>query len=133
MQRDSFYAYNITGIIFKQEAVSSRIDNVIFRGCFAVSRAGARQIVAHGHILVNGRRVDVPSYLVKQKDEIEVIKKEKVVKKIKNIYEEIKDRGVPSWLGVDAKDFKIQILRLPQRQDVQIPIQEQLIIELYSK
>lgn len=122
----------VTGQILLQ-LLERRIDNVIFRGCFAISRSGARQIVAHGHVLINGRKVDIPSYLIKEKDEIEIVKKDNITKKIKDTYEETKDRGIPSWLGVDIKNLKIQILRLPQREDVQIPIQEQLIIELYSK
>ncbi len=122
----------VTGQILLQ-SLERRVDNVIFRGCFAISRKGARQLVAHGCVLINGHRVNIPSCIVKEKDEIEIVKKANIVKKVKDIYEEIKDRGVPSWLGVDMKNLKIQILRLPQREDIQIPIQEQLIIELYSK
>jgi small subunit ribosomal protein S4 len=122
----------ITGQVLLQ-LLERRLDNVIFRGCFSASRRDARQIVAHGHVLVNGRKVDIPSYLVREKDEIEIVKKDRIIKKIKDTYEETKDRGVPNWLGVDMKSLKIQILRLPQREDIQIPIQERLIIELYSK
>lgn len=122
----------ITGQVLLQ-FLERRLDNVIFQSCFAVSRSGARQLVSHGHILVNGRKVDIPSYLVKEKDEIEIIPKENIVKKIRDTYDVAKDRGTPTWMGVDIKNLKIQISRLPQREDIQLPIQEQLIIELYSK
>ncbi|MFH1856798.1 MAG: 30S ribosomal protein S4 [Candidatus Omnitrophota bacterium] len=122
----------VTGQILLQ-LLERRLDNVVFRACFASSRKSARQIVAHGDILVNGKKVDIPSYLITEKDEVESIKKENIIKNIKDSYEKIKDRGVPTWLAVDDKNLKIQVLRLPQREDIQLPIQEQLIIELYSK
>lgn len=122
----------VTGEVLLQ-FLERRLDNVIFQAGFALSRSSARQIVSHGHILVNGRKVDIPSYLVREKDVIEVVQKENIIKKIRDTYEVVKDRGTTSWMAVDTKSLKIQISRLPRREDIQLPIQEQLIIELYSK
>lgn len=122
----------VTGQLLLQ-LLERRLDNVIFRACFAASRKDARQIVSHGHVIVNGRKVDIPSYSVKVKDEVEIVKKDKIVKAVKLNYEDSKDRGIPSWLAVDDKTLKMGILRLPERDDIQLQIQEQLIVELYSK
>lgn len=122
----------VTGELLLQ-FLERRLDNVIFQAGFTVSRSGARQLVSHGHILVNGRKVDIPSYLVKEKDEIGISPQESIGKRIGDTYEAVKDRGTPSWMTVDIKNLKIKISRLPQREDIQLLIQEQLIIELYSK
>ena len=115
------------------ELLERRLDNVIFRSCFAVSRAQARQMVRHGHFLVNNRKVNIPSYSIKTGDVVQARPKDKIAKNIKEIIEMAKDRGVPGWLKEDFGSLKIDITRLPERSDVGMDIKEQLIVELYSK
>lgn len=115
------------------ELLERRLDNIIFRSCFASSRSEARQMVMHGHILVNKRKVNIPSYSVKTGDIIEIKPKEKIAKHIKETIEKVKDRGVPGWLEADLIGLKTKIARLPERSDLAADIQEQLIVELYSK
>ncbi|RKZ23377.1 30S ribosomal protein S4 [bacterium] len=108
-----------------------RLDNVVYRLGFAVSRPQARQLVAHGHIEVNGRKVDIPSYLVKKGDVIAVREKSKDLHVIKYALE--RDIEVPRWLSLDKKAMKGEVVDLPRREDITFPIQEHLIVELYSK
>lgn len=115
------------------ELLERRLDNVVFRSCFVSSRPGARQLVMHGHILVNNRKVNIPSYSVRTGDIVSIKPQEKVVKAIKEKFEKIKDRGFPGWLDVDAGNLKTKIARLPERSDLGMDIQEQLVVELYSK
>ncbi len=115
------------------ELLERRLDNIIFRSCFAVSRTQARQMVTHGHVLVNNRKVSIPSYSVKAGDMIEIKKREKTVKNVKEILEKTKDRGVSEWLKEDFEGLKVSVERLPERGDIAMDIQEQLIVELYSK
>jgi len=116
------------------ELLERRLDNVIYRALFATSRAEARQIVRHGFVFIKDHRVDIPSYIVKEKEEIYIKAKESVVKKIKeNIELNSKYRSIPSWLSVDKENLKIVIERLPQKEDLTISVNEQLIVELYSK
>lgn len=116
------------------ELLERRLDNVIYRALFAVSRAEARQIVRHGFVFIEDHRVDIPSYIVKEKEEIYIKAKESVIKKIKeNIELNSKYRSVPSWLSVDKENLRIIIERLPQKEDLTISVNEQLIVELYSK
>lgn len=115
------------------QLLERRLDNVVFRIGLAISRAQARQIVRHNQIYVNSRRVNIPSYLVEANDIITLKTKDKAMNKIKEILEVSKDRTVPAWLEFDRNDLKAKILRLPEKQDIQQPIQEQLIVELYSK
>ncbi|MDP2981649.1 MAG: 30S ribosomal protein S4 [Candidatus Omnitrophota bacterium] len=115
------------------ELLERRLDNVIFRACFASSRPGARQIVMHGHVLVNDRKVDIPSYSVKTGDIVVIKPKEKTVKRIKDSVEKLKDRGYPTWIEVDKEGLKAKITRVPERSDMAADIKEQLIVELYSK
>ena len=122
----------VTGKVLLQE-LERRLDNVIFRLMFASSHVQARQIVRHGAIYVNNKRVNIPSFPVKQGDEIEVKGKEKIKKYIKANIDISKDRGVASWLDADLANLKARVLRLPDREDIQMPIQEHLIVELYSK
>jgi small subunit ribosomal protein S4 len=122
----------VTGKVLLQE-LERRLDNVLFRLMFATSHVQARQIVRHGSVYVNDRRVNIPSYSVRQGDEITVKGKEGVKKAIKVNIEQSKDRGVAPWLEVDTVNLKARVLRLPDRDDIQMPIQEQLIVELYSK
>ena len=110
-----------------------RLDNVIFRLRFASSRHQARQMVCHGIVLVNEKKVDIPSYQVKINDQIKIMPDEAGIKHIKEILESTKERGVPAWLNLQEALFKGTVVKLPQRDDVGFPIKEQLIIELYSK
>jgi small subunit ribosomal protein S4 len=122
----------VTGKILLQ-LLERRLDNVIFRLGLAGSRSGARQIVRHNQIYVNSKRINIPSYLIKKDDLIQVKAKDGAVKKIRENLEISKDRGVPGWLEFDAADLSAKVLRLPEKEDLQQAIQEQLIVELYSK
>ena len=110
-----------------------RLDNVIFRLGFANSRNQARQLVKHNHVLVNGRRVNIPSFLVKLNDEITIREKSRKQEAIADSLEAVARRGVPSWLELDQGNFKGKVKSMPDRQEITMPIQEQLIVELYSK
>ncbi len=122
-----------TGRILIQ-LLERRLDNVVFRGCFCVSRSQARQFVRHGNILVNSKKVDIPSFLVKEGDVIEVKNEERIRKWVKENYSLItKERSIPKWMEVDPAEFKIRVLRLPEKEDLIVPVKEQLIVELYSK
>jgi small subunit ribosomal protein S4 len=110
-----------------------RLDNVVYRLGFAASRPQARQWVSHGHIRVNGRRVDIANYQVQVGDEVSVgAHAEKNVFLLQAV-ETVKGRGMPEWLELDAENLKGRVLRDPQRADITYPIEEQLIVELYSK
>ena len=122
----------VTGKVLLQ-LLERRLDNVVFRMGLGISRSQARQIVRHNFIAVNSRRVNIPSYLVDQDDLIEIKAKDKAKIKIKDNLELSKDRTVPSWLEFSAADMRGKVLRLPEKTDIQQPIQEQLIVELYSK
>jgi small subunit ribosomal protein S4 len=123
----------VTGKVLLQ-LLERRLDNVIYRMGFAVSRSQARQIVRHNYVFVNARRVNIPSYLVSAQDTIELKKsKEAALNKIRDNIELTKERTIPNWLEVDAAKLKGRVLRLPEKEDIQQPIQEQLIVELYSK
>jgi len=122
----------ITGEILLQ-LLERRLDNVLLRSGLANSTADARQIVGHGHVKVNGRKIDIASYSVKVGDTLKADNKEGVVKHIKSNLEFTKDRGIPNWMTVDAKNLEIKIVKLPAREDIGFPVQEQLIVELYSK
>ena len=115
------------------QMLECRLDNVVYRLGFAFSRSAARQLVAHGHILVNGRRVDVPSSLVKAGAVISLKEDSRKNELIKMCLDTAKGRGVPGWLDLDADRFQGTVKQLPVREDIALPIQEQLIVELYSK
>jgi len=110
-----------------------RLDNVVCSLGFATSRAQARQIVRHGHITVNGRRVNVPSFCVRTGMEIAVAEGSKSNKLISEALDFAQGRGIPSWLEVDAEAMRGKVLEQPTREEIRIPIQEQLIVELYSR
>ncbi len=122
----------VTGRILLQ-LLERRLDNVIFRLGVGISRAQARQIVRHNFVYVNSRRVNIPSYLIKKDDIIEIRAKEQALKKIRENMELSKDTTVASWLEFDSKAIKSRIVRLPEKEDSDSTIQEQLIVELYSK
>jgi small subunit ribosomal protein S4 len=113
--------------------LEKRLDNVIFRTGFANSRRQARQLVKHNHILINGKKVNVPSYIVSLNDIITINEKSRQVAVINDSLESVARRGVPSWLAVDRDGFKVTVKSEPDRQEITMPIQEQLIVELYSK
>ncbi|MFA5145244.1 MAG: 30S ribosomal protein S4 [Candidatus Omnitrophota bacterium] len=122
----------VTGKMLLQ-LLERRLDNVVFRLGLAISRSQARQIVRHNQIYVNSKRVNIPSYLVDKDDIVQLKTKEKAQAKIKENLEISKDRDVPGWLEFNRAEMTGKILRLPEKQDIQQPIQEQLIVELYSK
>lgn len=110
-----------------------RLDNVVYRLCFASTRPAARQLVNHGHVEVNGRKVDISSYRVNENDEITIKEKSREVKRISESLELLERSGVPAWLEIDQENFKGKVLRLPVRDDITMPVEEQLIVEFYSR
>jgi small subunit ribosomal protein S4 len=110
-----------------------RLDNVCYLLGFAKSRNQARQLVRHGHVLVNGKKVDIPSYLVNVNDIIEVKENSRNIPFVVESLEERKTFDVPTWLELDKEHFRGRVVRLPERSDVTFPINETLIVELYSK
>ena len=122
----------VTGSVFLG-LLESRLDNVVYRRGFAVSRRQARQLVRHGHITVNGRRVDLPSYRVRPGDEIAVAEKSRNLELIRQNLEAMKGRKVGPWLSLDVEGMKGKFLRLPDREDLALPVNEQLVIEFYSR
>ena len=113
--------------------LESRLDSVVFRMGFARTRREARQIVGHKHVLVNGKSVNIPSYLVKAGDVIEIREKSKSLQRYKDIAEVTGGRLVPAWMDVDAENFKGTVKNLPTREEIDVPVNEMLIVELYSK
>lgn len=110
-----------------------RLDNVIFRMGFGRTRKEARQIVDHKHVLVNGKCVNIPSYLVKAGDVIEIREKAKSSARYKEVLEQTSGRAVPAWMDVDMENLKGSIKSLPTREEIDVPVDELLIVELYSK
>ena len=113
--------------------LESRLDNVVFRMGFARTRKEARQIVDHKHVLVNGKCVNIPSYLVKAGDQIEIREKSKGSERYKAILEVTGGRLVPEWIDVDQENLKGTVKELPNREAIDVPVNEMLIVELYSK
>lgn len=115
------------------QLIERRLDNVVYRMGFAPNRRKARQLVGHGHILVNGRKVNIPSFLVKAGDLIEVKESSKNISDILDSISKSEHRGLPSWVEVDSSNLRGKVLHIPSREEIQLPVQEQLIVELYSK
>ena len=113
--------------------LESRLDNVVFRMGFARTRKEARQIVDHKHVLVNGKCVNIPSYLVKAGDQIEIREKSKGSERYKAVLEVTGGRLVPEWIDVDQENLKGTVKELPNREAIDVPVNETLIVELYSK
>ncbi len=113
--------------------LESRLDSVVFRLGFAATRSEARQTVLHRHILVNGKRVNIPSYQVKPGDEVSVKEKSRTKARIVSSLEQVERRGVPEWLELDKDNFTGKVKTKPNREEVTLPIQEQLIVEFYSR
>jgi len=115
------------------QLLERRLDNVVYRMGFACDHAEGRQLVLHGHFTVNGRRVNIPSYLVRSGDVVAVKEKSRTITRVVDALAAVDRRGVPAWLDVDKNDFKGTVKALPGRADVTMDIREQLIVELYSK
>ena len=115
------------------QILESRLDNVVFRLGLANTRKEARQIVNHGHILVNGSKVDIPSYLVKAGDVVAIREKSKSSVRIKEIVEANEKRVIPKWLSMDKNKLEGRVLQLSDREDIEYDVAEHLIVELYSK
>jgi small subunit ribosomal protein S4 len=122
----------VTGELLLQQ-LERRLDNVVYRLGFAVARRQARQLVRHGHVTVNGRKVDIPSYQVSAGDEIAIREKSNKLAVIEGAKEFASHQASPNWLEVDRDRSKGRVLALPKREDINLPINEQLIVELYSK
>jgi small subunit ribosomal protein S4 len=122
----------ITGETLLQ-MLERRLDNVIYRLGLATSRPQARQLVRHGHFMVNGKKVDIPSYSVRAGDVVTVRSSSAENVAIQHAMEEVKGRGIPQWLEFDATKLSGRIASLPTREQINLPVQEQLIVELYSK
>jgi len=115
------------------QLLERRLDNVVFRACLAESRAAARQIVDHKFVKVNGKNVNVPSYLVSEGDEIVLKAKKEQAKRFIDNSKILGDRGIPDWIEVSPENLAIKIVRMPVKADSGMTIQENLIVELYSK
>jgi small subunit ribosomal protein S4 len=122
----------ITGANLLEE-LERRLDNVVYALGFAASRAQSRQLVLHGHVTVNGKKVSIPSYRVAKGQVVAIKEKSRTNEQIKASVETARARGVPAWLDLTPESFSGKVMELPKREDIKLPIQEQLIVELYSK
>lgn len=113
--------------------IERRLDNVVYRLGFAMTRREARQAVTHGHFTVNGKKVNIPSYLVKPGDVVEISEKSRKLDKFKKNIETNSSLGIPQWLDYKAGDFEAKVVAMPARSDIDLPIEEHLIVEFYSK
>ncbi len=130
--REAAQARGVTGVRLLQ-ILESRLDNVVYRARMAASRAQARQLVSHGHFRVNGRKVDVPSYRIRAGDVVTLNEKARDLFPVQHALDTTTDRMVPEWLDVEVDSRKITIADLPSREQIDVPVQETLIVELYSK
>ena len=115
------------------KVLESRLDNVVYRAGFAMSRPEARQLVTHGHFTVNGKAVNIPSYLVKPGDVVAIVEKSMSSDKIKGVLEAKASRPALNWLSVDKNKAQATVVNLPERSEIDLQVEEQLIVELYSK
>ena len=122
----------VTGYMLLQQ-LERRLDNVVYRLGFAISRRQARQLVRHGHVAVDGRKVNIPSYEVSAGEEITIRDNSKNLPILATAKEFASHQTVPTWLEVDRDNYKARVQSLPKREDIQLPVNEQLIVELYSK
>ena len=122
----------ITGANLLEE-LERRLDNVVYSLGFAASRAQARQLVRHGHVSINGKKVSIPSFRVSKGQVVSIKEKSRTNEQIKASVETARARGVPAWLDLTPETFSGAVVELPKREDIKLPIQEQLIVELYSK
>lgn len=124
--------HGVTGENFIQ-LLERRLDNIVFRMGFVESRAKARQIVKHSHILVNGKKVNIPSYIMDIDDVVEIKGKSQTILEFKELKEGEKEISVPAWLEIDIKNLKGKVVKLPSKEDINLPIDEKLIVEYYSR
>ncbi len=122
----------VTGELLLQ-FLELRLDNIVYRLGFASNRRQARQFVNHGHILVNGRVVDIPSYRVKAGDVIEVKESSRKIPFIEENISKVEHRGIPNWLELEPENFRGKVLSIPSREEIPLDVKEHLIVELYSK
>ena len=124
----------VTGEVLLQ-MLESRLDNVVLRMGFASNRREGRELINHGHFVVNGRKVRIPSYLVKAGDIVEIRESSRNIPAVQDSMAKAEHRGLPTWIEIDHGNFKGKVLHVPSREEIQLPvdIQEQLIVELYSK
>jgi len=115
------------------ELLERRLDNIIYRFGITKSRSQARQLILHSHILVNGKKVNIPSYLIDTKDVIEIKEKSGNIENIKEIKEGKIEVSIPSWLEFDAEKLKGKILRFPSKEELNLPVEEKLVVEYYSR
>lgn len=115
------------------QLLERRLDNVIYRLGYGVSRGKARQLVKHGHVLVNGRKVNIPSYLTKENDNVTIRENSSEAEKIKILIKSPNRAEIPNWIQADDNKLSANILYIPKREEIAVPIREQLIVELYSK
>lgn len=115
------------------KVLESRLDNVVYRAGFAMSRPEARQLVTHGHFTINGKAVNIPSYLVKPGDVVAIVEKSMSSDKIKGVLEANASRPALNWLSVDKNKAQATVVNLPERSEIDLQVEEQLIVELYSK
>ena len=128
-------AMNMRGITGENifQLIERRLDNIVYRLGFASSRTQARQIVSHGHILVNGKKVNIPSYNVKPGSEISIKEKSRSMPLIAGSLQQMESMGVPSWMSLSASEFSGQFNRYPNLGELALPVEPQLIVELYSR
>ncbi len=122
----------VTGELLLQY-LECRLDNVIYRLGLASSRTEGRQLVRHGHFLVNGRKMDIPSYEVREGDIIDLKQASRQLPRFQELAELAAARGLPEWLSMDWENYRGTVVRLPNREDIDIPVQEHLIVEMYSR
>ena len=125
-------AKGVTGEILLQQ-LERRLDNIVFRMGFAVARRQARQLVRHGHVAVNGRKVDIPSYQINAGDEVTIRERSLKLPHLEVAKDFASHQPMPGWLEIDRDNYKGRVLALPRREDINLPVNEQLIVELYSK
>jgi small subunit ribosomal protein S4 len=114
------------------QMLERRLDNIVYRFGFAASRSAGRQLVRHGHVQVNGRRVDIPSFLVKAGDQVQIREKSRKMTVVLNSLEARKGQSVPEWMDLDSEKLSGRVLSIPSRANIPVPLNEQLIVELYS-
>jgi len=122
----------VTGEVLLQ-MLEARLDNVVYRMGFAPNRNSARQLVSHGHFLVNGRKVNIPSYAVRVGDVVELKESSRNITIVNDNFSKMEHRGLPAWLEMDFQGYKGKVLQVPTREEIQLTANEQLIVELYSK
>lgn len=115
------------------QLLERRLDNVVYRLGFASSRNEARQMVRHGHFIVNGKKVTIPSYLVHQSDVIELAENSRKIQKIADSISNVEAKGMPSWLQLEKENFRGRVIHLPTKEEIILPVQEQIVVEFYSK